>query len=258
MHTLTLSLCISSLSVSLLTALQWVTGGAQKKMASLQASVAQQMQELQEQVQREMGEAKEEWEQRSASLQAEVKAEEASLRAQADTRVRHFREEAKGAVQRTMDKLIEPHPDFAHCRLSVEQRSEFVRNGYVVLREQVDRHLIDEAMRLINYTIGRGVREDELLTFRRPEVEASPQVVNLLLRSPALALARSLLGPTKPCLGGQLAVRFPGFGTTLHNNGDWDPFAERSQTFVDVPAWEKAVCLSVWVCGCAGIHFLFG
>mmetsp|Transcript_23423 Transcript_23423/g.58591 ORF Transcript_23423/g.58591 Transcript_23423/m.58591 type:complete len:483 (-) Transcript_23423:60-1508(-) len=220
--------------------IQWVTGAAQKKMADAQAKVAEQMAALQAQVQQDMVDMQAEWQRRAAELDAECKAEEATLRSQAETKVRQFTEQAEGAVKRTMDELLEPHPDFAHCRLSREQRAQFVRDGFVVIPQQVDRHLVDEALRLINYTIGRGVREDELLSFRRPEVEASPQVVNLLLRSPALAMARSLLGPTQPCLGGQLAVRFPGFGTTLHNNGDWDPFAERSQTFVEAPVWEKA------------------
>lgn len=63
---------------------------------------------------------------------------------------------------------------------------------------------------LISYGLSQGFKKEEIATFRRPEVEGSEAVTNLMHKTPLLWYCRRLIGKTQPCYGGQIALRFPG------------------------------------------------
>lgn len=99
--------------------------------------------------------------------------------------------------------------------LTVEQKREFLENGYVKVPGVVPRYLVDVALKAINHSLGQGINEADLPKLRSqsycPELKETDVITDLLNKTPALGLAESLIGPgkVKRVVGGQIGIRFP-------------------------------------------------
>lgn len=100
-------------------------------------------------------------------------------------------------------------------QLTHAQKRHFYEHGYVLVRGVVPPIMVDAALRAINHSVGEGMNVDEMPRFRAqsycPEITAAPAITGLFDRTPALALAESLIGAgkIKPVTHGQIALRFP-------------------------------------------------
>jgi len=96
-------------------------------------------------------------------------------------------------------------------QLTPQQKENFVRDGFVHMRNIVKRPLIDAALRDINRSLGCGYTREQRLLFDRltwcPELVAAPSILDLLYMSPALALAMSLIGPVARVQSGVIQAR---------------------------------------------------
>lgn len=99
--------------------------------------------------------------------------------------------------------------------LSDSQFETFYRQGYVQVPGVVPRSVIERALRAINTSLGDGIDPAQLTTFRAqsycPELRKAPAIVDLILGTPAFALAEAAIGPgqIKRPISGQIALRFP-------------------------------------------------
>jgi ectoine hydroxylase-related dioxygenase (phytanoyl-CoA dioxygenase family) len=75
--------------------------------------------------------------------------------------------------------------------------------------------MVNAALKAINHSLGQGMKEEDVITFRAqsycPELKNAPVITDLLNKTPALALAESVIGEgnIKPVRGAQIALRFP-------------------------------------------------
>jgi Phytanoyl-CoA dioxygenase (PhyH) len=121
-------------------------------------------------------------------------------------------------------------------RITVPQRKFFIENGYIHLPGVVPPIMVREARRAINHSLGeKGMAKDQLHILRQqtycPELRRQPVLLDLVNKTPALAIAESLLAPgtLAPAGGCQVALRFPSLtpgelyphidGTYAPNNG---------------------------------------
>jgi hypothetical protein len=101
-------------------------------------------------------------------------------------------------------------------RLNDEQIAEFREEGYLVLPGAIPGTMIDEALRVINHSLGEeGMNKDDLPTLHAqtycPECREHPAIVDLANCSPLPGLVESLIGEgnLQPQTRGQIALRFP-------------------------------------------------
>lgn len=99
--------------------------------------------------------------------------------------------------------------------LSFEQKRQIYDRGFVTVPGVVPQVMVDAALRAINHSVGQGMNVDEMTKFRAQsycsDIKNTPVITDLLNRTPALALAESVLGEgnVSPVKGGQVALRFP-------------------------------------------------
>jgi hypothetical protein len=101
-------------------------------------------------------------------------------------------------------------------QLTYAQKQQIFEKGYVKVPGVVPQVMVNEALKAINHSLGdKGIDPEKLATFRAqsyaPEVQKSPAILDLINKTPALALAESAIGEgkTQPVSGGQIALRFP-------------------------------------------------
>ena len=94
--------------------------------------------------------------------------------------------------------------------LNDEQKTQFVRDGYIQIAGAVQPGMVRTALRAINASIGKGFTPTKLTSC--PELVIQPVIMRLLYASPAIGYALSLLGKAHICHVGQIALRFPGHG----------------------------------------------
>jgi hypothetical protein len=101
-------------------------------------------------------------------------------------------------------------------QLTKVQKRALIDDGYLHLPGVVPRVMVDEAVRAINNDVGKGMDPKEMWKFHVqtfcPSLTSSPAIVELVTRTPALALAASAIGARlRTPTGAQIALRFPGF-----------------------------------------------
>ncbi|MEZ4863125.1 MAG: phytanoyl-CoA dioxygenase family protein [Caldilineaceae bacterium] len=100
-------------------------------------------------------------------------------------------------------------------QLTHAQKTEFYHNGYVKIPGVVPRLMVDAAVRAINSSVGQGIDPAQVHIYQSrsfcPELQREAVITDLYNKTPALALAESLIGPgkVKPVGAGQIALRFP-------------------------------------------------
>jgi hypothetical protein len=101
-------------------------------------------------------------------------------------------------------------------QLTVGQKRNLYRDGFVLLPGAVPRGLVDTALRAINASLGdAGIDPAQLTTFRArsycPELQSSSAITDLIQAPDVWSLAESAIGPgqIKPVDSGQIALRFP-------------------------------------------------
>jgi hypothetical protein len=100
-------------------------------------------------------------------------------------------------------------------QFNFQQKQEIFHNGYTVVRGAIPQVMVEAARRAINYSVGQGMNVDEMTKFRAqsycPEIKNTPVISDLFNKTPAFALAESLIGEGnfRPAGGGQIALRFP-------------------------------------------------
>lgn len=100
-------------------------------------------------------------------------------------------------------------------QLTYAQKQEFYQNGYVKIPGVVPQVMVDAAVRAINASIGQGIDPAQVPIYQArsfcPELQREPVITDLFNKTPALALAESMIGvgKFKPVGGGQVALRFP-------------------------------------------------
>lgn len=100
-------------------------------------------------------------------------------------------------------------------QLTYTQKQEFYQNGYVKIPGVIPQIMIDAAVRAINASVGQGIDPAQVSIYQArsfcPELQREPVITDLLNKTPALALAESLIGVGKiqPVGAGQIALRFP-------------------------------------------------
>ena len=101
-------------------------------------------------------------------------------------------------------------------RLTVPQRKFFIENGYIHLPGVVPPIMVREARRAINHSLGEeGMAKDQFHILRSQtycrELTRQPVLLDLVNKTPALAIAESLLAPgtLAPASDCQIALRFP-------------------------------------------------
>jgi hypothetical protein len=101
-------------------------------------------------------------------------------------------------------------------QLTLAQKRALIDDGYVVVPGVVPRVMVDEALRAINAEVGKGMDPAMMWKYQVqtfcPEITRSPEILGLMTRTPALALAESAIGAgrLKPVTNAQIALRFPG------------------------------------------------
>lgn len=100
--------------------------------------------------------------------------------------------------------------------LSIEQKQQLVRDGFLPLPQIVPRELVKKAVRAINASLGeRGLPPDELPILRAQsycrEIQRTDVVSDLFNETPILKVAQELLGEKNIGRqgGAQIALRFP-------------------------------------------------
>ncbi|HVX45365.1 MAG TPA: phytanoyl-CoA dioxygenase family protein [Mycobacteriales bacterium] len=99
--------------------------------------------------------------------------------------------------------------------LTDQQKHEIVDSGYTILPGVVPPDMVGAALRTINAGLGLGHDPAQLRTFQAqtwcPDRTGDPAIIDLLTRTPALALAESAIGAgqIQPVNYGQIALRFP-------------------------------------------------
>lgn len=99
--------------------------------------------------------------------------------------------------------------------LTSEQKQTFYEQGFVKVNQLVPPLLVNAALRAINHSLGEGMNVADVPRFQArsycPELQGDSVITDLLNKTPAWALAESLVGREKiqPVSHGQIALRFP-------------------------------------------------
>lgn len=99
--------------------------------------------------------------------------------------------------------------------LTLEQKAQLRRDGFVHLPGQVPPELVERVLHAVYYRIGRGIPEEKLTIWQAqsffPDLAGDPVVTDLYNESGLLDRLRELLGEKNavPLERGQLALRFP-------------------------------------------------
>lgn len=100
--------------------------------------------------------------------------------------------------------------------LSQAQKQTFYRQGFLHVPGVVPRIMVEAAMQSINRSLGsEGIPPDRLPFLHAqsfcPSLQKKPVITDLFTRTPALALAESMIGEgrIRPVGGAQIALRFP-------------------------------------------------
>jgi hypothetical protein len=99
--------------------------------------------------------------------------------------------------------------------LTAAQKRQLFENGYLELAGLVSEKLRNIALRAINFSLGNGMRPNDVPKFRAssycPELLGKPPVTDLLYKTGLWSIAESLIGKNRLRLlgGGQVALRFP-------------------------------------------------
>lgn len=103
--------------------------------------------------------------------------------------------------------------------LTIQQLREFHTDGYLILRQAIPVNLIDEARRAVNHSLGSdGLPPDLLKTYSAqsycPGIRDTAVITDLFNRTPLYESVEQMVGAGNllPAKGGQIALRFPGFG----------------------------------------------
>eukprot|EP00027_Filamoeba_sp_ATCC50430_P017504 CAMPEP_0168577636 /NCGR_PEP_ID=MMETSP0413-20121227/20893_1 /TAXON_ID=136452 /ORGANISM="Filamoeba nolandi, Strain NC-AS-23-1" /LENGTH=480 /DNA_ID=CAMNT_0008611405 /DNA_START=471 /DNA_END=1913 /DNA_ORIENTATION=+ len=147
--------------------------------------------------------------QRQQQLEKEYQEEESQLKKDIEKEVELLQQRIQEKIQ-LGQQMLEPDPRFASTTLTDDQKLEFMRKGFLKIENVVPKKMISDAVRMINYGLSQGFKKEEIASFRRPEIEGSEAITNLILKTPLLWYIRRLIGKTQPCYGGQIALRFPG------------------------------------------------
>jgi ectoine hydroxylase-related dioxygenase (phytanoyl-CoA dioxygenase family) len=99
--------------------------------------------------------------------------------------------------------------------LSYLQKKELFENGFVKISGAVSELLVNEALKAINHSLGEGIPEEKLKSFRStsfcPEVKPTPAITDLFYKSQVQELVGSVIDADQihPITHGQVALRFP-------------------------------------------------
>ncbi|TLS50875.1 phytanoyl-CoA dioxygenase family protein [Paenibacillus antri] len=99
--------------------------------------------------------------------------------------------------------------------LDRNQKSQLYEQGYVQIPGGVPQELVHDALKAINHSLGQGVPAEKIATYRAqsfvPELQSDPAITNLLYRSSAMDVLRSVIDVDRihPVRSGQVALRFP-------------------------------------------------
>lgn len=99
--------------------------------------------------------------------------------------------------------------------LTHAQKRQLLEAGYVHVPGVIPRIMVDVALQAINHSVGEGMNVEDMPRLRAqsycPEIQRSAVITDLLNRTPALALAESVIGAgqVQPVGSGQIALRFP-------------------------------------------------
>src|SRR5690606_16722877 len=91
---------------------------------------------------------------------------------------------------------------------------------YIVIPGAVPQHLVHNAVKAINHSLGQGFPPEKVPEYRSrsfcPEVQSTQPITDLFHRSSAPGLLGSVieLEMTHPVGGGQIALRFPNSDST--------------------------------------------
>jgi hypothetical protein len=189
-------------------------------MNSLQMEVVQVQQEYMKKMQdlhREGAEAGIKLQQDSMikyqKLAEESIVEQQKLQKELEEAMKNTQKDIEKIISQKLTSLFEPDPKFKNSKVTEQQMKDFVKNGFVKVQNVIPPDVVQAARKIVKYlkiiiyfsfSLSQGFTTEELLLFRRPEFEASEQILALLNKSPAIWLARSMIGETHPCYGGQV------------------------------------------------------
>jgi hypothetical protein len=95
-------------------------------------------------------------------------------------------------------------------QLTAEQKRKLIEDGYIVIPGAVPKRMIDDAMKAINHSIGRGIPEQHGGANYCAELEREPVIMDLYKQTDAAVLLGSLVGSQcDPVHNAQIALRFP-------------------------------------------------
>lgn len=100
-------------------------------------------------------------------------------------------------------------------QLTHAQKQAFYQQGYLKVAGVIPPVMIDAAVRAINASLGQGIDPTQVPIYQSrsfcPELQRDAVITDLINKTPALALAESLIGADKiqPVGAGQIALRFP-------------------------------------------------
>lgn len=120
-------------------------------------------------------------------------------------------------MQRWLGRQKSPAPPPQH-RATDDEKLALFRDGYVVLPGLVPEQHVLQARRAVNRELGKPPTPAVVNRWhRKPDdflehVYGNPWVVALLHQTAIRAAVEQFVGPTHPLYGGQVALRFPGFG----------------------------------------------
>ena len=99
--------------------------------------------------------------------------------------------------------------------LNHAQKMEILEKGYVKIPGAIPQPMIDRALRVMNHSIGKGMKEEDIIQFSAqsfcPELRSDEAITDLIMKTPVFELAESVIGSGKlrPAKSGQVAIRFP-------------------------------------------------
>ncbi|MBW7458641.1 phytanoyl-CoA dioxygenase family protein [Paenibacillus sepulcri] len=98
-------------------------------------------------------------------------------------------------------------------QLMYEQKKQLLEQGYVKVPGVVPRIMVEQAMKAINHSIGKGIPADHRGANYCRELETEQIITDLFNKTPAKALVDSLVGEDSyhPVQLGQIALRFPDY-----------------------------------------------
>lgn len=97
--------------------------------------------------------------------------------------------------------------------ITLDQRRQFHRDGFLIVRNVVPPHMVTAALKAINHRLEQSHVVERLSLLRHrtwcPELCDQPVITDLIMRSPALAVFNELIGPVQEVGWSQIPLRFP-------------------------------------------------